>query len=147
MKHLKLIAVTIALASTAQAHTGATGVTLERMQGMSALADAMKAIAPMVRDQVAFDPARVRETAAVLQANAGREMVDLFVDGTGAAPSEAAPAVWDQPARFAELADVLADQGATLDVIADDKTVVQRVFREIGQTCSACHEVYRIKRD
>lgn len=90
-------------AAVATAHTGATGVTLQRMQGMSALADAMKSLSPMVRGQADHDEQVVAAAAAVLAQHSGRDMVDLFEAGTGMAPSEAAPTVWSNPDGFAQL--------------------------------------------
>lgn len=134
--------------ATATAHTGAQGVVLERMQGMSALGDAMKVVAPMVRGQAEHDEAAVARAGGVFSAHAGTGLVALFADPmSAAAPSEAGPAIWDDPDGFTELALQLEVLGAELTASAASPADTAEVFARIGQTCIACHQDYRVKRD
>lgn len=133
--------------AAATAHTGAQGVVLERMQGMTALSDAMKSLAPIARGQADHDAAVVAAAGAVIAQHSGPDMVALFVDGTGAHPSEASPRVWSEPDEFAALSSELNDLGAELIAAAASPTDTTDVFARIAQTCVACHEDYRIKRD
>ena len=44
-----------AIAATAFAHSGATGIVKERMDGMSALGETIKALVPMMRGEGTYD--------------------------------------------------------------------------------------------
>lgn len=135
-------------AAVATAHTGAQGVVLERMQGMTALADAMKVLAPMVRGQTPHDGAAVAEAGRVFSMHSGQDLIDLFEDeNTQAAPSEAGPAIWADPELFEDLAMRLETLGMELGNSAATPDETAMVFAQIGQTCVACHEDYRVKRD
>lgn len=133
--------------AAATAHTGATGVVLERMQGMTALADAMKAVAPIVRGQVDHDAAVVAAAGAEIARHASPETVALFEEGTDAAPSQASPAIWEDPEAFAALFDDLRRAGMALSDGAASPERTTQAFADIAQTCVACHEDFRIKRD
>jgi cytochrome c556 len=139
--------VLIGCAAVATAHTGATGVTLERMQGMTAMADAMKALAPSVRGLVAHDPNVVVASAAVLGLHSGSTMVDLFEEGTGVAPSQAAASVWSDPEDFADLADQLEVLALELTAASASPENTAALFTQIGRTCAGCHQDNQIKSD
>ena len=87
-------AATIAvLATTAVAHKGASGMLLERMNGMLAMGKATKAIAPMMRGLESYDADRTSDYAAILQTYSGDAMLALFPEGMNAAPSVAKDAI------------------------------------------------------
>ena len=146
-KHILPAVVILFSSAVAMAHTGAQGVVLERMQGMTALADAMKSLAPIVRGEVAHDPQIVDAAGGVIVMHTGAGLVDLFVQGTDAAPSEAGPAIWDDPDGFAALSDELAALGDALQDAAASSDETKALFAQIGQTCRDCHEDYRVERD
>ncbi len=153
----------IVIAKTAIAHEGATGVVKERMDGMSEMAAALKAIAPMVNGQSEYDPALIRNAAEILQQHAGENLTNLFTEDSKSMVSQASETVWEKPEEFVNLAlqldlyarglaiaaennpstdaaiDVL--RPLTLDAMAE--LPVNAIFAEIGRTCSACHEGYR----
>lgn len=137
----------IGMAAQVAAHTGATGVVLERMEGMTAMADALKAAAPAIRGQADYDASAVLALAETLQREGGDHMVALFEEGTGAPPSEATPAVWDEPERFAALANDLSRLGAQLASVDEDREAARDMFGQIGRACSACHQDFRVKQN
>ena len=100
----------------AWAHTGATGVVLERMQGMSAMGESIKTLTPMMRGQVPYDADQVRREADTVIRHAGEQMTRLFPDGSGGGVSKALPTVWGDWDEFAALAAELetAAQGLKL---------------------------------
>ena len=138
----------VALAGTALAHSGATGVVKDRMEAMKAMADALEVIVPMTRGERAYDPGAYAAAARRIAAEAGRPLVDKFPEGSTQSPSEAAPAIWTDFARFSDLSMTLERRAAALAQAADNSAEVPRgAFRDMAQTCSACHEDYRIETD
>lgn len=115
------IAIVVAAAATANAHSGATGIVKERMVAMGDMGKVMKSLAPMMRGELEYDADKVREGAAVIQKHAGQDgLVRLFPEGTGDMPSVASPAVWSSPEEFAELAETLAVYAEGLALAADN---------------------------
>ncbi|SEM80802.1 c-type cytochrome [Palleronia pelagia] len=92
----------------ALAHSGATGIVKERMDGMKAMGDAVKSVAPMMRGEMEYDADTMRAAARTFQQHAGEAMTELFPEGSGGMPSEAKDAVWEDWDAFADLADRLA---------------------------------------
>lgn len=91
----------------AWAHTGATGVVLERMQGMSAMGESIKTLTPMMRGQVPYDADLVRREADAMVGHSGEQMARLFPEGSGGGVSKALPSVWEDSEQFAALAEDL----------------------------------------
>lgn len=114
------IAVSVTIAGGAWAHSGATGVVKERMDGMMAMGEAVKSITPLMRGKTDYDAARVQEFAAVLKAHSGETMTRLFPEGTGGKPSVAKPAVWENWQTFVAMANRLDTLAEGLDRAADN---------------------------
>ncbi|GAA5064907.1 cytochrome c [Roseibacterium beibuensis] len=115
----------IALASVvagaaALAHTGATGVVLERMDGMQAMGDAVQAVAPMMRGEREYDADALRSAAETIEAHSGSAMTDLFPEGSYGAPSEARDLIWEEWDRFAALAEQMQVAARGLAMAADN---------------------------
>ena len=96
-----------AIAATAFAHGGATGIVKERMDGMSALGKTIKALAPMMRGEGSYDAEAVREGAQTIRVHAGASLTKLFPIGSGGMPSEAKETVWQDWEEFSALAEQL----------------------------------------
>lgn len=158
------------LATTAVAHKGATGVLLERMNGMLAMGKATKAIAPMMRGLEDYDADRTTDYAAVLQTHSGDAMLALFPEGMNAAPSVAKDAIWTNWEDFSVLSSQLETYAMALGLAAqnglgdagasdgsmmggavvEEKTLqtlaslsVSTLFAQSAQVCSACHTKFR----
>jgi len=69
-------------AVTALAHTGATGVGLERMNGMTAMRDIVGELPPMMQGTAPYDAFVVSEGGAVIAGHAGDTMLSLFPEGS-----------------------------------------------------------------
>ena len=115
----------IALASViagaaALAHTGATGVVLERMEGMKAMGDAVQAVAPMMRGEREYDADALRRAAETIEAHSGSAMTDLFPAGSNGDPSEARDLIWEEWDRFAALAEQMQVAARGLALAADN---------------------------
>ncbi len=108
------------IAVAALAHGGATGIVKERMDGMSAMKDAMKTLTPMMQGKTPYDAATVQRAAEAIGRHAGDSMTRLFPEGSGGKPSEAKPAIWQDWDAFAELAEQLHTYAEGLALAADN---------------------------
>ena len=110
----------IGLAGVALAHTGATGVVKERMDGMAAMEKAVKAVTPVMRGKVEYDAEQVRNFAEQVQMHSGEAMTSLFPEGSGGMPSEARASIWSEWEEFEALAALLRTQSEGLSLAADN---------------------------
>lgn len=116
---LAFSAIASILGAAALAHSGATGVVKERMDGMIALGGVVKELNPMMRAQTPFDAERVRAGADVMIQHAGEQMTRLFPEGSDGMPSEALPIIWEEWDEFTALAEQLALRAEGLKLSAD----------------------------
>lgn len=110
MTSKKMAVATLAIwiaAGTVVAHSGATGVVRERMEGMVAMRDALRDVTPMMRGEVPYDAARVAEAGRAIAAHAGSEMTGLFPEGSAGGVSYAKEAIWQERETFDALAEEL----------------------------------------
>lgn len=89
LKMIILVTCVAIVATSALAHKGATGMLLERMNGMLAMGKETKEISPMMRGQQDYDAARTTAYAAVLKTHSGEAMLNLFLEGMNMKPSVA----------------------------------------------------------
>lgn len=108
------------LAVAALAHGSATGIVKERMDGMVAMADVMKALAPMMQGTESYDADAVRAGAAKIADHAGEAMTSKFPEGTTGAPSEAKPEIWQDWEAFTGFAQQLEIFAEGLEQAADN---------------------------
>lgn len=111
---------TVAIAGAVWAHSGATGVVKERMDGMMAMGKSIKAITPMMRGQTDYDPQRVRAFAEDVSRHSGEALTRLFPEGTTGAPSEAKPNIWTDWNEFEALAEQLHTLSEGLALAAEN---------------------------
>lgn len=135
----------VAVAGTALAHSKAQGIVKERMDLMSVLGDNMKIMAGMVRGQVAYDPETFRAAATVLFEHSGEAMTVLFPTDSLDSPTEARAEIWADWDRFAGLASDLEIRAVEV-ANASGAELPLEAFNNMAQTCSACHQEYRIKK-
>ena len=94
-------------AFAAFAHGGATGIVKERMDGMSGLGKTVKALAPMMRGEIAYNAQAVRAGAEAIRTHSGEALTKLFPKGSAGKPSEAKAIIWDNWEEFSALAEQL----------------------------------------
>lgn len=144
---LRLTCAAAALTATAAiAHEGATGVVKVRMDAMSAIADDMKLIGRGLRSGT-LDAAAGAEAASRIAGHAA-DIPEQFREPNTDHPSEALPVIWDEFERFSEIAGELETHAAAFVVEAGagaDNGGLNAAFRQMGATCSACHEDFRLK--
>ena len=94
-------------AVTALAHSGATGIVLERMNGMTAMRDIIGELAPMMQGEVPYDAFTVSEGGDIIAKHAGETMLALFPEGSLEGVTYAKPEIWAKWQDFADLAEEL----------------------------------------
>ena len=126
-------------ATSALAHTGATGIVKERMDGMDALAESMKSLVKMSKSgEIVLD--QVREAAMVIQSHSGTAMTARFPEGSLPEVSEASPAIWTDWDGFSEISNELRAVAVSLEKATYSESLDLGGFiKQLGDTCSACH--------
>jgi len=94
-----------AIAAAALAHSGASGIVLERMSSMTAMRDTMAELAPMMQGAVPYDAFIVSEGASVIAGHAGTDMLSLFPEGSLEGVTYAKPEIWSNWQDFSALAE------------------------------------------
>ena len=102
----------------ALAHNGATGVVLERMNGMTAMRDTVAELAPMMQGTIPYDTFIVSEGASVIAGHASETMLSLFPKDSLEGVTYAKPEIWSQWQDFATLAEELKTYADALAVAA-----------------------------
>ena len=106
------------LSTLALAHSGATGIVKERMDGMKAMSEVVKSLSAMMRGDTTYDPETVRKGAAVIRSHAGKGLTNLFPEGSQKHGSEAKPEIWSNWQMFSEFASQLEVYAEGLEVAA-----------------------------
>ena len=84
--------------------------------------------------------------AEVVASHASRT-VHLFPPGSTQRPTDAKGAIWQNWADFERKAAALETESKKLvSTSPADFDALRMQFRAVSQTCSGCHEKYRIKR-
>ena len=142
---LSALLVSGGMTSWVYAHSGAEGVTKERMDMMKGMADAMKTMGAMFKGEAPLEPAVIAEKAGALARHA--EMIpDMTPEGSGHPPSEALPIIWQDWDGYVADAIDLAAEGSKLVKIADngaDPDAMRAQYVTVGKTCGACHDRFR----
>lgn len=144
-----LTAALFAATGLAMAHSGATGIVKERMDGMGTVARAAKTIDAAVKSAPA-DRDAIAAAAGIIADEGGARMLARFPDQSLSAVSEALPAIWQDWERFSELAveqstAATALRDAALDTERADADL-EVAFRALRQTCANCHADFRAKK-
>ena len=142
-----VVIASVLLGATALAHTGVQNpAVLARMDNMKGIAEQMKVLVPIARGQAPFAEDRVDAALADLEAHVA-ETPELFRAEEHDPRSEALPAIWENYPDFEAKSDVLLDvvRTASASGIGSVEDLVP-VIRQIGASCSGCHEQYRIEK-
>jgi cytochrome c556 len=106
------------IAVMAWAHSGATGVVLDRMKGMTAMREAVAELAPIMQGAIPYDASLVAEGARVISGHAGENMLSLFPKGSREGVTYAKSEIWSDWREFAELAEELETYANALSLAA-----------------------------
>lgn len=138
-----LTLLTVSIASPLPAHDEAKGVVKERMDAMELIAKSMKSITQKLKSKRDLDS--IKGEGKLIQ-EAAAKMPALFPAGSNEHPSAAKATIWQKWTDFeAKARDLAAESGKLAESeTLDAKTLTRQVAR-VSQTCSNCHESYRIK--
>lgn len=145
MKLKLAIVLSATLATAAFAHSGASGIVKERMDGMLVLAASMKSLGQMMKSGD-VDPAMVKAAAENIKGQSGHALTHRFPEGSTQHPSDASAAIWENFAKFEAISmdmQRLADQLAA-DAMSADLDLGAYV-KDLGATCSSCHKDFRVR--
>jgi cytochrome c556 len=132
-----------AAAFPAKSHDHATGVVKERMDLMEVIGKRIKAINRGIKSKQGL--LAIKDHARAIAASAPH-IVHLFPPGSTQSPTEAKATIWQNFDDFERRAKALEAQSAKLsEMDVSDYTAIAAQARAVSQTCSGCHEVYRIK--
>lgn len=126
----------LAIASDDPAH--------ERHERMEEVGDAVGPIGGMLKGEVGFDAATVMANLMTIQ-EVTTGIDELFPEGSYVeGEKRATQAVWTHRADFDQkLADFNVALDAAIDAEPQNVAELQPVFKNLIDTCKACHEDYR----
>lgn len=77
--------------------------------------------------------------------NAAAELKHIFPEGSNVGESEALPAIWAEPEKFAEAIQATVDAAAAFEdaVASEDAEAIGAAFRNVGMSCRGCHDNFR----
>jgi cytochrome c556 len=103
-------------------------------------------IAGMASGKVPYNADVVSRSATYLE-NLAQMPWDGFHESTKGEKSRALPAIWEQKAKFDELAQRLQSETVKLGQVAraKDEAGVKQQYAVVGKVCGACHENFREK--
>lgn len=138
--HLPLLALLIT-GTVALAHTGVKNPDVKaRMHLMKQIADATKVIGQMAKGAVPFDAERANAAARTLAKHSAR-VPALFETPADDPTSEARPAIWETFDEFIRLSEDMGRAAQSANIGSQEDAAA--ALKSLGQTCSACHELYR----
>lgn len=119
----------------------------QRQSAMTLIAKYWGPIAGMASGKVSPYNADVVSRNATYLENLAQMPWDGFHENTKGEKSRALPAIWQQKAKFDELAQRLQSETAKLGEVARAKNEagVKQQYAAVGKVCGACHEGFREK--
>jgi len=144
---LIVVAVAIGVSAPVIADTTAEDAKAYRIAIMTTLKGHIGATSMMVRGLV--DDHGQLAAHADGMANGIAEMQYIFQEGSIVDDSEALPAIWEQPEKFAAAIEKSADATAAFKeaVSGGDKAAIGAAFRNVGKSCGGCHDDFRVAND
>ncbi|MCK0125966.1 cytochrome c [Gelidibacter sp. F2691] len=138
------VALTISVAGVA-AHADATNPTvIKRMEAMKAIGGSMKTLSGMAKGEMEFDATKANAAVATI-AEKGMTVPALFEANEADPATEALPAIWENWDDFVKKSEnmVMAAKGVAE---ISDQGAIGAALGQIGGTCKACHDDYRVKK-
>lgn len=138
-----------AIAAVAFATTAAfADVIADRQAAMKENGKHVGVLVKMVNGEAAFDAAAVLAALTALNDNVQKiDVAASFPAGSDKGDTTASPKIWEDMAGFeAEMDKFKAATAAAVAAPAQDLEALKPQLGAIGQTCSSCHETYRIKK-
>ena len=138
-----LLVISMLVASTALAHEGVKNPAVKaRMDGMSAIAENMKTLSLMFKEDVAFDLENAQLSLSKI-ANHAAQTPALFEAKEDDPKSEAKDEIWSNFEDFSNEALTLEAIALKLSTSINSSEDLGPALRELGASCKACHSMYR----
>ncbi len=116
-----------------------------RQAAMKELGLSMKGAGAYMAPDAAYDAAKVKALMDTMAADA-KKLKNLFPADSASDPKTAAdPKVWQDKADFNKHLAALGAAAAAA-AKAKDTDAFKPAFKAVGETCKACHDVYRMKK-
>ncbi|XDZ66475.1 cytochrome c [Alphaproteobacteria bacterium LSUCC0684] len=131
----------VLIGGLAHAHKDATGIVKERMDNFKKSQENLKSIRRLIRDGEAEAIVPLADEIR----NWAVRIPEYFPEGSGAAPSEAAAAIWEDVEGFRKAARSHEQAADTLSRLArsGDIAGLDDAFGELAGSCKACHQRFR----
>lgn len=115
-----------------------------RKAAFTVMANHFGRIGAMANGRVPFDAKAAADSAAVVE-TMSKLPWEAFVPGTDKGETRALPVIWTEQAKFKEGSEKLQAATAQLNTAAKTGNLdaVKTAFGAVGQSCKACHDVYR----
>ena len=135
------------LAGAALAQVKPDVLVKQRQSAMTLIGKYWGPIAGMASGKVSPYNADVVSRNATYLENLAQMPWDGFHESTKGEKSRALPAIWEQKAKFDELAQRLQTETIKLGQVAraKDEAGVKQQYAAVGKVCGACHESFREK--
>ena len=142
MRHALILSAVLALGvGAAFAQSGPID---QRKAEMKAMGGAAGGMGKMLKGEEAFDLAKVKTALETITKNA-KSSPALYPAGSGTGDTKAAPAIWDNKAKFDGLfAKLDTDATSALAAINDEASFKAGAGKVLGN-CGACHTDFRAK--
>lgn len=147
MKKLTLLAVPVSLLIGAAAFAVPAETVEARKAYFKSIGGVMKPMSGLAKS---FDAEAAKAEADKLRAVLATDIATLFVPGTSDADlpgqTRAMAVIWEKPEDFAAKSTAMTTAGASLIAAADagDAAAFATAFGQMGGTCKACHDSYRL---
>lgn len=136
-------AISIAASGIATAETTPENAIKYRKAVMSAMAGHTSALALQAFGQV-DEKTHMADHAAAMAA-LGKEIAVVFPANSATGDTEALPAIWAEPDRFAAAVDAVGQSTAELQAAVDsgNRGAIAKAFKAVGDSCKGCHDNFR----
>jgi len=153
MKKLSLLAVTCSLlgslwAGSAYAQFAKPEDAVKyRQSALTLINSHFGRMQPVIKGQAPYDAAAIKANVAILKTLSTLPWAGFTADSKGVT-SSAKPDVWSDAAGFKAAQDKFNDAIGKLSAAADsgDLEKVRTAFGDVGASCKACHDSYRVKK-
>jgi cytochrome c556 len=135
------------LAQSAIAETSPENAYKYRHQVMEAMGHHVGAFALLFTGKADYPEHMQAHADAIAAASA--QIKDIFPEGSLVEDSDALPAIWDEPDKFAAAAKASKEATSALAqaVGTNDRAAIGQAFKKMGESCKGCHQNFRVKDD
>lgn len=116
----------------------------DRQTAMKTIGQTLKGLTAMGNGEIDFDAAAAETGLLQIEATAAM-LPDLFPEGSNTGDTEAAPAIWENRAKFDEvMAKFVGD--TKMEAAPADATALDAKLDVIWTNCKSCHADFRIQK-